>query len=609
MRDAAGLVLRHLAQKETEAARISFEAIRDRIDISAAVWRSVVKELEADLRNKFSNGSQKNRARFINAVIDAYAEGGLFPSDSYKVSASSSKTARGRASLAELVGPTSSTGVQAKVVKDVDPESVSKTSEYVSFARWVLMQRETEDGDEIENEKFLEVLEQEFLNQGTSLAADPIDAIVHIMTRRLGLIHAAAHALFTHWKSHFERGHALAERGVVLPPTSVIFTGNRKSNDYLSALHDFFPFEDDAPQATANLVRLLRDHYSYFLPYSRDESFFSKRLDQLGHNSREFQAFLIPHNDVVGAALVMYMVESGANNAVARTLFENAIEDTDELGYRKITGEKARAAGRPIYSNLHRSSNALEAMVWLGANSTRLRGNASEGDGEMMFLIKTLQGRIAHPGAPWLREFFRRLLSGIPELRDLGVTPAMIRTSVILMDALTTQGDLRMGIARANHDPASTSVYQVRGVTRYIYDKRFSQFQLEADRLMRDVAEGVLSPAMKPTGTGGVCAIGGCAEMRCWDCCPHFGIIADPPFLADLQIWGDALTLYRAEWERDRPERWNAQWLPHLLLADELRKRFRSSEVSMSLKAKWKKALAIVAERRAIPDFMPPRIH
>lgn len=607
-RDAVGVIMGHLASQTTEAARVSFSSICERRDISTGVWRSLIGEVQTDLRAKFSNAHQPNKARFINVIIDVYADGGLFPSNSYKVSPSSSKTRRGRASLAELVAPPVPTAGMANSHTEAEP-SIPETSEYVSFARWVLMQRETGDGDSIEDEKFLEVLEQEFVREGSLLASNPIDAIVHIITRRLGLILGAAYAMFASWRDHFERGRSFVERGVSVPLTSNLFSANRKSREYRAALDDFFPVLTDAPQATANLLRLMMDHYGGFLPNSHHDKLFINRMGPLGYGSREFQAFLVPDNDAVGAAIVMYMVESGANNAVSRTLWENAVEDADELGYRKITGEKARAGGRPIYTNLHRSSKALEAIGWLSANSTLLRDNASPGEAELMFLISTQKGRIAHPEAHWLLVFFKRLIDTIPELRDLGVTPAMIRTSVILMDAMTTQGDLRMGIARAQHDPASTSVYQIRGVTRYIYDRRYAQFQLDADRLIRDVAEKRLAPGMKPTGTGGVCLIGGCADMKCWDSCPKFALIADPPFLADLQIWGDALKEYRAEWERDRPERWNAQWLNHLILAEELTKRFRGSELSQSLRGKWKRGQAIAAERKARPDFVAPRIH
>lgn len=97
--------------------------------------------------------------------------------------------------------------------------------------------------------------------------------------------------------------------------------------------------------------------------------------------------------------------------------------------------------------------------------------------------------------------------------------------------------------------------------------------------------------------------------MKCWDSCRNFALIAEPHFLADIQIWGEGLRHSQSEWERDRPERWNAVWLPHLIFTEQLVEKFRSAELSLSLKKHWKRGSAIAAERKARPDFQFPRLH
>lgn len=611
LRLASAFLFKYFSGKTTDAARAVFFSISSRHDLSPALWTQALLEVQALLENTVPDVSKKNQAGVFNRAIQIYADEGILPSAESRITLTGSEKKHGRKSLAELLPPVShSSGYSAASVASRDNGSLgSASAEYVRFARWVLMQRETEGKQDEPPERFLEVLEQEFVAQGDSLPGDPVDAIINVLSRRLGLIHAAASRLFKRWQAHYQRGQLIRASGRFSPElVDVLFGDNRRGIQYSSALLEFFPVRQNLEQALANFLRLIQDRCSGIVPVFRPDGdvFFRNRIDDLRLSHADVQAFLVPHNDAVDAAIIMKMVETGANNAVCRTVFENEIEDADDLGYRKITGEKARAKGRPIYTHLPRTSEALKAIEWLKENRAVSSGAASPSQRDFLFHV-IVRGKVTHPSPYLLGETFRKLIEGTDELRDLGITPGMIRTSVLLMDALTSQGDLRMGIARAHHDPAQASVYQINSVTRYIYDRRFSNFQKEVSRLIENIIEGVLTPSMKPTGTGGVCSVGGCAELKCWDSCPNFGLIADPFLLSQLLIWEEALNLAQPEWEQVRPERWNAVWLPHLEITRKLAERFRSSALSNSLKKKWKIAVAMAAERKASPDFAMPR--
>ena len=164
-----------------------------------------------------------------------------------------------------------------------------------------------------------------------------------------------------------------------------------------------------------------------------------------------------------------------------------------------------------------------------------------------------------------------------------------------------------MGLAYGQHDPASTGVYQVRGPTRYIYDRHYAKFPDRVEQRIIETAEAQSSGGMKPIGTGGYCAAGGCTEMKCWDRCPSFAIFAEVEAFADWQVWNRALRAARADWERDRPDRWLDVWLPHLVFTDVLAEKMQIA--TQSIRKKWSMAKAVVERRMAQPGFTLPRLH
>lgn len=625
-------VFEYLGKSSATAEGAARSAINDRHELPRNVWSKVLDAIGLRL------GVSANTVRHINKVMSALADESVVPRSDQKVplGRKSKRAVKSRKTVAELVGPTPTSAVRKPgpentfTIDHPDPASSSSLTpieqrpglprDYIAFARWILMQKSSVGDSQAQysGEDFLRVLEKELELFPDSLPADPVQAISSIIGRRLDALHKPARDVFARWKRHYEEGQELLAQGVDPAEYEFVLFGeeSRRHPTYNATLRRYFPLDGPGRrQGLANLLRLVNDRHKGLVPKQSSETeaetFFAVRCREYS-SLLEVQAHLVLHPDAIGAAIVMYMVESGCNVAVARTLYADCIEDTDELGYKKVTGEKARAQGRPIVVNLPHDSDALSALSWINANRERAQKLADPDDKNLLFLIRR-QGAICEVSQAWFGDWFKRFVSGIGPLSRLAVTPVMIRPSRLLKHALDNDGDLRMGLAYAQHDKSNTGVYQVRLPTKYIYDRLYALFQKRLERIVLKMA-GLLKPhaaeqfeeGAKPIGIGGVCRIGGCAALKCWNDCPSLAVVADPNSMADWQIWNISLKAVRGDWERDRIDRWEDVWLPFLCFTDVLAEKVEKFG-SMAIRKIWKKATEIRIAKMSDPSFVMPR--
>jgi hypothetical protein len=201
----------------------------------------------------------------------------------------------------------------------------------------------------------------------------------------------------------------------------------------------------------------------------------------------------------------------------------------------------------------------------------------------------------------------------------------MIRPSVLLKAALENDGRLAAGMAIAQHSPQVTQGYQVKWPVRLIYDNKIKQFQESLEIL---VSRNIRSASRRigisthefeqrvdrltSTGLGVFCADpygkpvnGGalCQELDCWNDCPQMILVSETMSVASLQIWQRSLLEAQPEWERDRPERWEAVWLPWLCLTQVVEEKMARGRL---LKV-WNEAERRAQWIRGQPGFTPPR--
>jgi hypothetical protein len=523
-------------------------------------------------------------------------------------------------------------------VAEASPQTIrgSKT-QYVDFvrtrfrdvckARGILL-------DARESTDFLDGLSTE-IDGATDLPTDAASAIRLLLERRLNALQASATHLIRSQKDQYERGQELLSMANI--------DGERFEDDYFRKvankeerrriLRAFFPIPstasvNEATQGLANLLGLIEQRHSGIPPLSATAKigphgqFFAKRYLEYG-GMQTVTPMLIPAPEAVGAALTLYLIESGANVSVGRTLDEDCEEASDLEGHRRITGSKARSKGKPIIVDLPEHSPAVQAIQWLRSVRGRLRNCAGD-DRDRLFLMR-IGSRVQLMTPHWYTFWFKSFSSSTLGLQEVGLTPNMIRPSVLLHAALSNDGRLATGMAIGQHGLAVSQGYQNKFPTRLLYDENVRRFQSAFETLVMSSTEDAAKKLgisaeqfearlgdLRPTGLGTFCrdqrgrpghGTSKCSTMDCWNECPNLMIVAEVEAIAALQIWQSSLRAVQPMWERDRPERWDEVWLPWLCLTDVVAEKMARGPLIKI----WKAAIDLATKMSSQPNFVPPQ--
>jgi hypothetical protein len=487
---------------------------------------------------------------------------------------------------------------------------------------------------------FTKVLATE-MERSYDLPSDIGRAILVVLERRLSAIRDAASAIMKRAQTDIVEGEVLAAQGningslfyeqmLAVPKGSVAWNEMTREwfpNPLGLAGHQA---EMVRRRAVANLLRFTNAEFDGILPGATNEkaidrfgSFFNRRIAELGTKS-SLASLLNPSKDACGAALTLYLVESGANVSVGRTLEVDCIEPANQPGFKLITGHKARAKGKPIYAELPSDSPAIRAIEWYAQHSARYRAKVDRAEARNLFLIQKGESfKVAPPH--WYTSWFKQFASELPTLHSAYVIPSMIRPSVLLKAALENDGRLQMGRAIGQHGQAVTRGYQEKLPIRLLRDQHIRRFQRQFEtRVLRDVVlvarDLGISPEeferriqeLQATGLGTLCADPysrpgsegqRCQTIDCWRDCPQMLVVAKVEAIALLQIWKKSLEEARGDWERDHPERWGEVWLPWLCLTEVVQKRMSRGPLLLI----WRQAQTRATELVAQPNFVPPR--
>ena len=525
-------------------------------------------------------------------------------------------------------------------------EATSKSrsgADYIEFANSMLRQaadRFKVDLDHDEAMRFTEVLATE-IERTRDLPSDPAHAILLVLNRRLSAISDAAAKIMEKARADMAEGETLLSQADV--------DGNlfyrkyagltSKSHTARELVRQWFPspvgLNDYAAQAArrrarANLLALAVAEFDGILPGTANQKaaanlgqFFQKRYNDLGAKE-SLVPLLNPSRDACGAALTLYLVESGANVSVGRTLEHGCVEPSNQPGFKLITGHKARAKGKPIYAELPSDSPAIRAIEWYGKHSARYRAKVDRADSRSLFILQV--GERCQLATPhWYTGWFKRFASEIPALHQADVVPSMIRPSVLLKAALENDGRLQVGRAIGQHSQAVTRGYQEKLPIRLLRDQHMRRFQRHFEtRVLQNVVDvarnlGISAEEfeqriaeLQATGLGTFCADPyarpgsegqRCQTVDCWRECPQLLVVANVEAIALLQIWQKSLSEARGDWERDHPERWGEVWLPWLCLTEVVQKRMSRGPLLLT----WKQAEKRATELMTQSNFVPPR--
>ena len=560
----------------------------------------------------------------LRSVLSGLSSGGVVPAASMPLPGV--KHARRRGGHLRSVAEASRVGGQ-KVKSD-----------YLTFAHGRLLdayRNSSIDMGRGESEKFIHGLADE-LRFSDDLPDDPAVAIRTTLERRLDALRNRATAIVESAMKVHEEGRALLSRARIDGEEfEHAYLGDALDlNERHQLVHDLFPplkGSTDAciEQGTANLLGLIVQRHGGVPPpggtNSRQEphgQFFAKRYLAYG-GLRNIERMLHPDSDAVGAVLTLYLLESGANISVGRTLDHECMEASDLEDHCRITGHKARAKGKPIIVDLPTSSPTVRAIDWLLSAGGSLR-TAATSDRDRLFLMR-IGGRVQLMTPHWYTSWFRRLAASVPGLEGIDLVPNMLRPSVLLHASLSNDGRLATGMAIGQHGTAVTQGYQQKWPTRLLYDDNVRRFHAAFETLVMSGVEDAASKLgitaeqfesrlgeLRATGLGTFCRNqqgrpgetgGTCSTLDCWNDCPNLLIVAEVNAIASLQLWQASLRTVQPEWERDRPERWDQVWLPWLCLTDVVEEKMGRGPL---IKV-WNAARRRATELSAQPGYVPPR--
>jgi hypothetical protein len=505
--------------------------------------------------------------------------------------------------------------------------------DYLAFARSML--NEAAEASKIETVvseqgDFLRAIREELEAEPFTSADNPSKLIQRILNRRVDLIYAAAWKVVQQGQRDLERGKELLQRAVEIYDEELDFVigeDQPRSFERDERMRRCFPVGDDMEQGIANLLLVVKQRYDAIYPVASTKrvknAFFAVRALEYG-GVRRLQAYLMPSKEVVSAVLTLYLLESGSNVSVGRTLYLHCVEPSDTQGHIKVTGYKARAAGKPIFAVFPETSEAAIAMKWLQDAVASLT-SVEQRDRNFLFVTKSRGEKVKLIEEYGYRADFKRLVEEIPELAGLSMTPNMTRPTILLRAALEEDGVTKLSQAIGQHGQQVHEGYVNKYPLRYLRDTEVRHFQRSLETVVvqkiseahnflgvdLDGMSGRVEAVMR-TGLGTLCGDRNgrpgsdgspCTSVDCWNNCPQLIVIAKKEEVAILQIWQHSLRLVEGDWIQHHPERWEAVWLPWLCFVDAVEVKMRQS-----FGAVWRAASMISENLMNHPSFQPVRI-
>ncbi|MBY3177561.1 hypothetical protein HFO27_23455 [Rhizobium leguminosarum] len=573
------------------------------------------------LRETFENTDTcNNRIILTNTVVRKLSADGVLPQMSLYLIEFRNDSANHLPSYAEA-RPTGS--------KKINPS----VDDYLAFA--LSMLNEAAEASKIETVvseqgDFLRALREELEAEPFTSADNPSKLILRILNRRVDLIYAAAWKVVQQGQRDLERGKELLQRAVEINDEELAFVigeGQPRSFERDERMRRSFPVGDGMEQGIANLLMVVKQRYDGIYPVASTKrvqnAFFAVRALEYG-GVKKLQAYLMPSKEVVSAVLTLYLLESGSNVSVGRTLYLDCIEPSDTPGHIKVTGYKARAAGKPIFAVFPETSEAAIAMKWLH-DAVALLTNVEQGDRNFLFVTKARGEKVKLIEEYGYRADFKRLVKVIPEFAGLSMNPNMTRPTILLRAALEEDGVTTLSQAIGQHGQRVHEGYVNKYPLRYLRDTEVRYFQRSLETVViqkikeahdflgvdLDGMSGRVEAVMR-TGLGTLCGDRNgrpgsdgspCTSVDCWNNCPQLIVIAKKEEVAILQIWQHSLRLVEGDWIQHQPERWEAVWLPWLCFVDAVEVKMRQS-----FGAVWRAASVISKNLINQPNFQPVRL-
>lgn len=513
-----------------------------------------------------------------------------------------------------------------------------KPDDFLEFARYSLAEGAAKRGIELEvgeTNSFLLGLREglEKLDE-TDGKTDPSEVVLRILRRRLGLLETALCEKINYWKGPISRREELVAKATltdwIWQQLVQLPLGSRQRR---FLIRRYFPKDPKSRDTLiANLLFVATHCYGGLLPLPYETGHLSNFFRDCYFSAgglHAIEAHLRPHSELVASIVLLYLVASGGNVAVARELTETSVLEGDMPGYVRVAGYKARA-GKPVHANLERSSRCIVELEWLISFPDPVRqivvqGQPAEAGDSRPIFVTRIDGVVRVVEPHYIRGFLKRLVTASPELSELPILPSTIRPSVLLTAVLEHDGNAEVARAIGQHSTETASLYHGRLFpTMLARARRLLPFMedLEAiivgafhelhQRLNLSEQELALRSArMEPTGLGTLCKGRHdrpgqegvqCMELQCFKC-PQLAIVSDVESVALLQIWWQSLREAEGDWMRDRANMWIAEYLPWMCFCEIVAEKMQRGP----LVRVWAKAESLARKMMSDPSYIPPQ--
>jgi hypothetical protein len=308
------------------------------------------------------------------------------------------------------------------------------------------------------------------------------DAIFGINAKALEDARASAEAAFMYWRGVWLRGQELLNS----PRTSVVTVGRsgrmlpaRPSDALLRAL--FSPELGD--EAVANFLKFFHEQFGLYIPANAETKwphFMRRAFWQLGGHDY-FNGCFSLHRRGVAAAVILYLVDSGANVSTALSLTTESEQATDDPNFVDFVSFKDRAGPEPIIKELPLKTlgvkvTAAQALHEVKQMTQALRVEFPDVLGDALFVFRSFQIPSVLTSGTLVRNF--RYMLRARQMSEVW-TPGAIRIAVAVEVSGKTEGDLDKVGRKLSHavSSATTPIYALRLAARLLLTRKMSEYQ------------------------------------------------------------------------------------------------------------------------------------
>ena len=426
--------------------------------------------------DEIKTGKKRGSPRF--AIIEKLGQAGLFPYVQFtrRVDRRKHRMRNPRPSLAEATNI------------DADAKEILEATETASKYRDIVIDA---GKDAI---AFAQTLAIERARR-TDLPESLPEAIRILCDERLVELRKAASAIVEAWRKTYQDGRQLIAQAEYDGAQIFEMLQKERANGIQTGrwnklVESLFP-PAEPRRALANLLAMLEAKFDGICPNGENDTwgqFWIARYRNVG-GTRAVQAYLCPPRLVVSAIVCLYLCESGLNSDVAVRMKPNAIRPSKRPRHIIVTGRKARARNRAIYSELpvRRTvpgcTSAAEALLFYADAVRPLR----TGQNDMPLFVHVSQNRLRALNDWHLYQDLPQIAATSERLASLQICPTMIRSTVLLSMQLRHPNSIEAVQMFAQHKSVTTTGgYVAKLPHRMILEQRMRQFSNTIEVVIAD---------------------------------------------------------------------------------------------------------------------------